>query len=80
MNGMAKKRKAAAAAEPKRVRPGAPIQAFVDPEIRGAMDDFIRDYNEQNEHKASVTSTLEAALKMYLSAKGHWPRKAANQG
>lgn len=59
----------------KRGRAGVAIQAFIDPDIRAAIDDYLADYNATHDHKATVTSTLEAALKKYLSIEGHWPRK-----
>lgn len=72
---MAKKKPSAGKPADKRARSGAAVQAFIDPEVRAAVDDFMEDYNAEHEHKATLTSTLEAALKMYLTSKGHWPRK-----
>lgn len=57
----------------KPVRSGLPVHAYVDPDVRAAMDRFIDDHNSKQEHRASVTSTLEAALKAYLAGKGFWP-------
>lgn len=58
-----------------RPRPGISIQAYIDPELRAAMDEYITAYNSSHDHKASVTSTIEAALKKYLTEEGHWPRR-----
>ncbi|WP_439628204.1 hypothetical protein [Gemmata sp.] len=74
MVSMAKK-KPQAEGTGKRARTGAPVQAFIDPDIRAAVDAYIEAYNAENEHKATLTSTLEAALKMYLTNKGHWPKR-----
>lgn len=57
----------------KRQRAGAAIQAFIDPDVRAAMDAYIAHYNADHDHKATVTSTIEAALKAYLSTHNHWP-------
>lgn len=80
MLSMAKKKPGTVKTTPSNPRSGSAIQAFIDPEIREAMDSFIESYNEQNEHKATVRSTLEASLKMYLSAKGHWPKGGGKPG
>jgi hypothetical protein len=64
------------AGKPSRQRSGAAIQAFIDPDIRAAMDAYMADYNSQHDHRASVTSTIEAALKRFLAAEGHWPPKS----
>ena len=75
MIGMAKdKPRTTKKSSDKRPRSGAAVQAFIDPDVREALDEFISSFNEQNDHKATVTSALEAALKMYLASKGHWPR------
>lgn len=79
MEAVADKKPKKTKAADKRARSGAAVQAFIDPEIRAAVDDFIEDYNAENEHKATLTSTLEAALKMYLAARGHWPRKGKGE-
>jgi hypothetical protein len=62
--------------EKPRPRSGASIQAFIDPDIRAAMDAYMAAYNSQHDHRASVTSTIEAALKRFLAAEGHWPPKS----
>ena len=60
-----------------RVRSGDPVQAFIDPDIREAMDAYIASYNAGHDHKASVRSTLEGALRKYLEAEGFWPPRPA---
>lgn len=59
----------------KKARAGSPIQAFIDPVVRAALDAYIEDWNSTHDHKAGVTSTVEAALKKYLEGKGFWPPK-----
>ena len=59
----------------KRARSGASIQAFIDPEVRAAMDSYIEGYNSSHDHKATVTTTIEAALRLFLKSEGHWPPK-----
>lgn len=59
---------------PDLARPGLLI-TVIDGELRHAVDDYIADHNETHDHRATLTSTLEAALKKYLAAEGHWPRK-----
>lgn len=60
----------------KKPRAGVAIQAFIDPEVRAALDEYIESYNQKHDHKAGVTSTVEAALKKYLHDQGFWPRKS----
>lgn len=60
----------------KPARAGANINTYVDEDIRAAMDAFIEKHNEKDEHPATVRSTIEAALKMYLKANGFWPLPA----
>jgi hypothetical protein len=54
-------------------RSGSPLNAIVDESIRQQMDAYIESYNARNVHPASIRSTLEAALKMFLKAEGFWP-------
>ena len=57
-------------------RTGSPLGISIDPEIRAAVDVFIERYNALHDHRATLTSTVEAALKKYLQAEGLWPPKA----
>jgi hypothetical protein len=77
LNAVADRRKKADAepAPESRRRSGESIQGFIDPDIRAAVNEYMATHNAEAEHKATVTSVLEAALKMYLSSKGHWPRR-----
>ena len=61
-------------------RTGSPLGISIDPDIRAAVDDFVQDYNDKHDHRATLTSTVEAALKKYLSAEGFWPPKPTNRG
>lgn len=55
-------------------RSGTPLGVtFVDPEVREALDAYIDAHNAKDEHKASLKSCTEAALKEYLRTKGFWP-------
>lgn len=56
-------------------RTGSPVSVYVDEDIRAAVDAYVDDHNTKNEHHATLRSTIEAALKMYLKAKGFWPPK-----
>ena len=56
-------------------RTGSAINTQIDDDIREQMDAFIADYNAKAEHHATLRSTIEAALKMYLTSKSHWPPK-----
>lgn len=56
-------------------RSGTPVTVYIDSDVRAAMDTYISEHNETAEHKASIRSTVEAALKRYLKESGHWPPK-----
>lgn len=56
-------------------RTGAALGITIDPALRQAVNEFIAHYNAEHDHRATVTSTVEAALKKYLSAEGFWPPK-----
>jgi len=56
-------------------RTGVALNSYIDEEVRAALDTFLADYNDKNEHPASLRSSIEAALKMYLKSKGFWPPK-----
>ncbi len=58
-------------------RSGKVTQAYIDPEIRAALDRYIEEHNNTQDHPATITSTIEAALKKYLAAAGHWPPPSA---
>lgn len=55
----------------------SPLNLNVDADLRDCLDRYIEQHNadEKNEHHATVRSTVEAALKMYLKSKGFWPPK-----
>jgi len=53
----------------------ATLNTKLDAVIREQMDAYIADHNEKDEHHATLRSTVEAALKMYLKSKGFWPPK-----
>jgi hypothetical protein len=74
---MAKRKQASPgpAGRPTRERYGKSVQAFVDPELRDAVDAFIASFNAENDHQADITTTVTAALKMYLASKNFWPPK-----
>lgn len=59
-------------------RTGKSIQAYIDPEVRDAVDDYI----ESNELQPTLTTVLELALKEFLAKRGGWPRqgKAKRRG
>lgn len=60
--------------EPKKPqRSGVALNSYIDEDVRFQLDEFLRDYNSKNEHPASLRSSIEAALKMYLKDKGFWP-------
>jgi hypothetical protein len=61
----------------KNARSGATLNVYVDEDIRQALDEYIAIFNDTAEHKATLRSAVEAALKGYLKDKGHWPRKSA---
>lgn len=75
MSVMAKSRadKSEAAESKRPNRSGVPINTHIDEDIRAAIDAFIADHNAKDEHAATLRSTVEGALKMYLKAKGFWP-------
>jgi len=54
-------------------RTGANINTYVDEDLRQQLDAFIEAHNAKDEHPATVRSTIEAALRMYLKSKGFWP-------
>lgn len=65
---------AAKAEEPKKgVRSGKNINTNVDDDVRDQLDAYIEAHNAKDEHPASIRSTVEAALKLYLKGKGFWP-------
>ncbi|VTR92172.1 unnamed protein product [Gemmata massiliana] len=53
-------------------RTGVALGCYIDADIRKSMDDYIAKYNETAEHPASVRSTVEAALRAFLSDRGFW--------
>ncbi|MDB5307049.1 MAG: hypothetical protein JWO38_1251 [Gemmataceae bacterium] len=59
-------------------RSGVALGCYIDADIRQQMDVFIAEHNQSDEHPASVRSTVEAALKMYLRAKGFYPPKSSD--
>jgi DNA-directed RNA polymerase sigma subunit (sigma70/sigma32) len=54
-------------------RSGSALNTQIDEDVRDQLDAYIEDHNAKNEHHATIRSTLEAALKLYLKAKGFWP-------
>lgn len=56
----------------KAVRAGVALGCYIDTDIRRAMDTYIAKYNVTAKHPASVRSTVEAGLKMFLEAEGYW--------
>lgn len=75
MVGMAKSNKASEKKNP--AKSGA-LGISIDPAIREAIDAYIADYNAKNIHRATLTSTTEAAFKMFLAEQGFWPLKQTN--
>jgi hypothetical protein len=73
MSAVAKKRPDS---KPTTGRTGSPLGISIDPAIRAAVDAFIESYNAEHDHRATLTSTVEAALRKYLQAAGFWPPKA----
>lgn len=53
----------------------ATLNIQCDPELRGATEDYIADFNGKNESRVSLRSTTESALRLFLREKGFWPRK-----
>jgi hypothetical protein len=49
------------------------INTNLDPAVRRALDGYIAAWNATHEHPATIRTTVEAALKMFLRSKGHWP-------
>lgn len=51
-----------------------PVNVFIklDPDVRRATDDYIAAHNATGEHRATIKSTVEAALKLFLGGKGFW--------
>ena len=49
------------------------IGISIDPDVRAAVDAYIVAYNASHDHRATLTSTVEAALKKYLASEGYWP-------
>lgn len=56
-------------------RTGSQLNTQIDEDIRAQVDVFIAEHNAKDEHHATLRSTVEAALKMYLTSKGLWPPK-----
>jgi hypothetical protein len=54
-------------------RSGQPVNIYVDDDIRAAVDAYIRDHNGKHDHKATLRSTIEASIRLYLKAHGFWP-------
>jgi hypothetical protein len=52
-------------------RTGVPVYAYVDPELRHALDRYL----EETRPNPSLTSALEVALEEFLKARGYWPPK-----
>jgi len=44
----------------------------IEPGLRAGLDAYIADYNAKHEHKATIRTTTEAALKSYLGPLGFW--------
>lgn len=59
-------------------RTGSALSLYVDEDIREQIDAYIEDHNDKNEHHATLRSTIEAAIRMYLKSKGFWPPKNAS--
>lgn len=59
-------------------RTGAYLNTQIDEDIRAQVDAFIADHNAKDEHHATLRSTVEAALKLYLKSKGFWPPKSTS--
>lgn len=78
MLGMAKKqtRKKPVAAVKTPKRTGEPVFAYIDAELRAALDDFLA----ASRPAPSITGVLSAAIEDFLKGKGFWPRpvKAAD--
>lgn len=72
---MAKRRTGEARPSSAEPEADAKINTNIDPVIRRQMDLFIETHNAEDEHPASIRSTVEGALKMYLRDKGFWPPK-----
>ena len=47
-------------------------QFYIDEELAAAFDDFMESFGEL---PPTQTSVFEAALRMFLASKGHWPRR-----
>lgn len=60
-------------AENEPTRAGVQLNAVVDQEIRDQLTAYMKAHNASDEHRATIRSCLEAALKMYLKDKGFWP-------
>jgi hypothetical protein len=66
--------------EKKGARSGASLGVtYVDEEIRAALDAYMASHNATAEHPATLRSSVEAALKVYLSPKGFWPWPPPNK-
>lgn len=53
----------------------AKLNTGIDPELRRQMDQYIADWNARNPHPATIRSTVEAAMKMFLRDAGYWGEK-----
>ena len=56
-------------------RTGSPLGIAIDPELRAAADDWIERYNLTHEHRATLTSFIEAAIRKYIATVPPEPQK-----
>jgi hypothetical protein len=54
-------------------RSGEPINVWVDPELRAALNAYV----EEIEPRTTLTGAVELALKRMLTQAGYWPRPTA---
>lgn len=54
-------------------RTGSPLGIAIDPELRTAVDAWIEKYNQHHDHRATLTSTVEAALRKYIATENPEP-------
>lgn len=60
----------------KPVRSGSQLGIAIDPALRDAVDAWIKEYNAAHDHRATLTSTVEAALRKYIATRPGKPPDA----
>lgn len=51
----------------KPARVGTQINIVIDTDLRAKVDAWIADYNAKHDHRATLTSVVEAALRKYTA-------------